>query len=189
MRLDLVNIFPVKLDLKPFIHLESGSFQFTFERNAWQKQEVLKGVDPYLARLDGGWGFHQFQDSTASGMSTVWRPYTPAEANAMIADGSIVTNAVFERSASAMFSPTNTPAETYEVIAYNIPAVSYAAGSVATLQGDFNRDLNTDEFRNGWSRNSISYGQDWLHSDMKDMAYFHVFPLYREITRKIQGGQ
>ena len=95
MRLDLVNIFPVKLDLKPFIHLESGSFQFTFERNAWQKQEVLKGVDPYLARLDGGWGFHQFQDSTASGMSTVWRPYTPAEANAMIADGSIVTNAVF----------------------------------------------------------------------------------------------
>ena len=86
MRLDLVNIFPVKLDLKPFIHLESGSFQFTFERNAWQKQEVLKGVDPYLARLDGGWGFHQFQDSTASGMSTVWRPYTPAEANAMIDD-------------------------------------------------------------------------------------------------------
>ena len=126
-------------------------------------------------------------------MSTVWRPYTPAEANAMIADGSIVTNAVFERSASAMFSPTNTPAETYEVIAYNIPAVSYAAGSVAMSGAmiDSNVDLNSDpSYRaQGWGRNSISYGQDWLHSDMKDMAYFHVFPLYREITGKIQGGQ
>lgn len=28
----------------------------------------------------------------------------------------------------------------------------------------------------------------WLHSDMKDMAYYYVFRLYDELVQKIQGG-
>ena len=56
---------------------------------------------------------------------------------------------------------------------------------------DLNVDLNSDpSYRaQGWGRNSISYGQRWLHSDMKDMSYLYVFPLYNELVRKIQGGQ
>ena len=28
------------------------------------------------------------------------------------------------------------------------------------------------------------YGANWLHSDMKDMAYFYVYPLYDELKTK-----
>ena len=33
---------------------------------------------------------------------------------------------------------------------------------------------------NGWPRQ----GNNWLHSDMKDMAYFFVYKLYEQISTK-----
>jgi len=167
----------------PFLHFQSGSFQFTFERNAWQKQEVLKGVNPYLATREGGWGFH----SRLSLLGT-HETISPNEAAGMIANGSIVTNAVFERSVSAMFKPSNTSSETYNTIAYNIPAVSCPAGSVATMNdADEFHDMNSDFFRNGWGRNDIVYGRQWLHSDVKNMAYWYVFKIFTELGLKMQG--
>ena len=190
MKLDLVNLFPVKLDLKPFIHLESGSFQFTFERNAWQKQEVLKGVDPYLARLDGGWGFHYISNSTPN--MTTWRIYTPEEARAMVEDGSVVTNAVFARDVPAMFTPSATQDAQFEALAKYIPAISTATGrrSVFAVSGsDINMNLYSEQGivrPNGWGRNHPQYGVSWLHSDMKDMAYWYVFPLYKHLIEALR---
>lgn len=38
---------------------------------------------------------------------------------------------------------------------------------------------------NGWGRNEESfYKLNWLHSDMKDMAYFYVFRLYDQLIQK-----
>lgn len=38
---------------------------------------------------------------------------------------------------------------------------------------------------NGWGRDEESfYKLNWLHSDMKDMAYFYVFGLYDQLILK-----
>ena len=67
------------------------------------RQALLKGVSA-AGSLSAGWGFHCW--TTTIGNQSVKVRYSAAGANAMVADGSIVTNAVFDRGVSAMFSPT-----------------------------------------------------------------------------------
>ena len=50
-----------------------------------------------------------------------------AGANAMVMDSSIVTNAVFDRGVSAMFSPTISDYDKADILAFHIPAVSSPA--------------------------------------------------------------
>ena len=180
--LDGVFHWPTLQTSWPFVDLSS---MFTPDVNVWQKQEVLKGVDNVAGTLAGGWGFHFVSNSTPT--MTTWRTYTPDEARAMVEDGSIVTNAVFARTASAMFDPSATQDARFETLAKYVPAVSTAAGKVAVFeQDDRAYNLNSQMFRNGWGRNHPRYGLDWLHSDMKDMAYHYVFPLYNIITEKVK---
>ena len=49
-----------------------------------------------------------------------------------------------------------------------------------------NHDLNAEnEYRNAWGRSDDSiYQSNWLHSDMKDMAYFYVYKLYNQLVEK-----
>ena len=172
----------------PFIRFQSFEFQATFERFAWQKQEVLKGVNPYLATREGGWGFHSWPVDLPNG-ETEWRTFTAQEAQEMVTNGSIVTNAVFERSVTAMFSPTIPLAERNRILAYNVPAVSESTGSVPTFESQSKFvNLNSSAYKNGWGRSGNPYNDQWLHSDMKDMAYYYVFRLYDELVQKIQGG-
>jgi len=44
--------------------------------------------------------------------------------------------------------------------------------------------MNTDFKPEGglWGRNHKDYGKRWLHSDMKDMAYFYTHKLYKELV-------
>jgi hypothetical protein len=103
----------------------------------------------------------------------------------MIANGSIVTNAVFERSVAAMFKPTNTASEMYNAIAYNVPAVSHASGLVNVFQEGSSNNLDSEDYRDGgWGRSDAAYGNQWLHSDIKDMAYRYVYSLFDEIVFK-----
>lgn len=172
----------------PFIRFQSFEFQATFERFAWQKQEVLKGVNPYLATREGGWGFHSWPVDLPNG-ETEWRTFTAQEAQEMVTNGSIVTNAVFERSVAAMFSPTIPLADRNRILAYNVPAVSESTGSVPTFESQSKFvNLNSSAYKNGWGRSGNPYNDQWLHSDMKDMAYYYVFRLYDELVQKIQGG-
>ena len=79
----------------PTLNLEWPFFHSNLELDAfpWQKQEVFKGVNA-AGSLSGGWGFHCW--TTNMNNETVWVKYSAAGANAMVSDGSIVTNAVFE---------------------------------------------------------------------------------------------
>ena len=166
----------------PFVDLSS---MFTPSVNPWQKQEVLKGVDSVAGTLAGGWGFHYISNSTPS--VTTWRIYTPEEARAMVEDGLIVTNAVFARNVPAMFNPSATQDAQFETIAKYTPSVSSATGKIPVFkQDDITYDMNASGCRSGWGRNHPQYGTDWLHSDMKDMAYRYVFPLYAIINEVIQ---
>ena len=116
----------------------------------------------------------------------------------MVADGSIVTNAVFDRGVSAMFSPTISDYDIADILAFHIPAVSSPAGKVAIRESDLemDADLNAPDKRaNGWGREGVivtdGNGQQhtetpWLHSDIKNMAYYYVYPAFTNIVEK--GG-
>ena len=66
-----------------------------------------------------------------------------------------------------------------EHLAKGIPALSQAAGRVAVGLGN---DINMAYFRtNGWGRTSGTLSNRWLHSDLKDMAYFYVENLFSDI--------
>ena len=170
----------------PFVET---SGMLTPATSAWQKQEVLKGIDLLVGTLDGGWGFHCWQEMVSISPPTFQtKHYTAEEANAMVQNGSIVTHPVFDRGESAMFSAIISESDINHILAYNIPAVSSATGRIrlpsnSPVAGNFN--LNTLDFKsNGWGRNHRWYLQRWLHSDMKDMAYFHVYKLFNDLCTK-----
>jgi hypothetical protein len=106
----------------------------------------------------------------------------------MIVDGSIVTNAVFDRTCSAMLNPAATLVEQWEMLAKYVPAVSSAAGKVAAFKdSDKYRNLDEGQYKNGWGREP-SEGDTipWLHSDIKDMSYRYIYSLFNEFVDK--GG-
>ena len=122
----------------------------------------------------------------------VWVKYSPVGASALIENGSIVSNPVFNRGVSAMFSPVMTDYEIADILAFHIPAVSSAAGKVPILESYIGEDidLNASQQRtNEWGRSCsqrISKGEimPWLHSDIKNMAYFYINPVFDKILEK-----
>ena len=67
-----------------------------------------------------------------------------------------------------------------------IPATSFAAGrNPITIFGD-GGNMNFVECKksNAWPRN----GGEWLHSDIKNVAYFYLSELYRRIVNSSGNG-
>ena len=115
--------------------------------------------------------------------------YSPQGAAAAVADGSIVNRPAFDvDDADEMLDRNATEDDVFLALAKHVPAVSGAMGGTNVVLGARieNHDLNSkNEYRNGWGRNDeFVYKQKWLHSDMKDMAYFYVFKLYDQLTQK-----
>jgi hypothetical protein len=78
-----------------------------------------------------------------------------------------------------------------ELLASAIPALSQSmGGKMITLNDDDTgkRNINMNELPrpNGWPRDHESYGTRWLHNDVKEIAFFHVYPLFEEFVSK--GG-
>ena len=118
--------------------------------------------------------------------------YSAAGANAMVADGSIVTNAVFNRGVSAMFNQTISDYDKADILAFHVPAVSSPAGKVAILGENSAVDMNVSCKANDWGREGVQVEKEgqlvttypWLHSDIKNMAYYHVYPAFTNIVEK-----
>ena len=68
-------------------------------------------------------------------------------------------------------------------LAKYVSAISSPIGGMAAL-GLEDHNLNGASYRDGWGRQDNVYNQNWLHSDMKDMAFFYVYPLYNELVQK-----
>lgn len=53
-----------------------------------------------------------------------------------------------------------------------------------------NINMNLDDLEggvlrpNGWGRSPVRNQTPWLHSDMKDMAFFYVYKLYEQLIQK-----
>ena len=166
----------------------SGSWPFidvniTAEEGSWQKQETHKGVEPIAGTLRGGWGFDCWYENV--GGVPVPTFYAASQANAMVANGSITNSPVFSYGGTPLNNRNASWDDIWLSLAKYVPAVSSAVGKTV-LRNDVvdNNDLNDFSFRNGWGRDSNVYGQNWLHSDMKDMAYFYIYPLYHDLRVK-----
>ena len=168
----------------PFVNLE-----VTAEAGSWQKQETRKGVDPVIGTLSGGWGFYCWPEIIGNESVTV--KYTASQANAMVPNGTITNNPVFNCSGTPMNDSNATLDQVWLSLAKYVPAISSPIGGNAIFAvSDRDIDLNLDSEGqgvprlNGWGRNSGIYGQSWLHSDMKDMAFFYIHALYDDLSEK-----
>ena len=158
------------------------------EANCWQKQETHKGVESVVGNLKGGWGFYCWIQSIVNEEFPVC--YPASTANDMVANGSITNHPVFAVDGTQMDNRNATQDDIWFALAEYVPAVSSPVGgnlvgNDVTENIDMNDDSNDGILRpNGWGRNGGVYGTSWFHSDMKDMAYFYVYPLYDGLITK-----
>lgn len=159
-------------------------FNITAEEGCWQKQETHKGIEPIAGTLLGGWGFYCWDEGV--GGESVQRYYTTAQANAMVADGTITNNPVFSYSGTPLNNRNATQSDIWLCLAKYVPAVSSPIGGTAILKDGCieNHNVNDSTYKFGWGRMHNIYGENWFHSDMKNMAYFFVHKLYDELRMK-----
>lgn len=97
------------------------------------------------------------------------------------------TSTVFLHEPAAMFSSIISPESVNNILAQAIPALSIAVGRTNVSVPYPDRNYNANEHKyNGWGRDGAPHGNNWLHSDMKAMAYFYTYDLFGEIVRR--GG-
>ena len=144
----------------------------------WQKQETLKGSMFPAGTAFGGWRFYTWR------IAGFDYQYMPTAAAAMVADGSVTNNPVFNRGFSPMFDRNASLDDQWLALAKYVPAVSSAVGGMQVLGDNEDHDLNSSEYRNGWGRPAVRNQTPWLHSDMKDMAFFYVYKLYEQLIQK-----
>ena len=82
--------------------------------------------------------------------------------------------------------------DVFLALAKHVPALSSPVGGnrVTAECISFNIDMNLDDEESGvprpnkWGRSHPVFEDSWLHSDMKDMAYFYVYRLYEQLVQK-----
>ena len=73
--------------------------------------------------------------------------------------------------------------------AKHVPALSSPMGGNAVLESE-DHSINMNDGAhgiprpNGWGRTHPVFADSWLHSDMKDMAFFYVYKLYEQLVQK-----
>lgn len=150
-------------------------------RYSWHKQEIWKGRKSLLGFMGttewSGWGFKK----NAFGVK-VW---SADEANAIVDLSVFATNTVFNPYPASITNSVATRLETDFHLAQGIPALSPPTGR--TDLSDVNVtsfDINTPQFMaNTWPRpNDGQLGGRFLHSDIKNVAYFFVHPVFQKIV-------
>ena len=134
------------------------------------KGRTVLGVPVLGGTAWAGWGF--------SG------EYTMAQANAAT-ESQLRTNAVFRHAPTSMFSSNILEQAVNDILAQGIPALSAAAGvtNFTLPYSDRYFDANAAACKpNGWGRSGLPYNDRWLHSDIKNMAYYYTYELYNIIV-------
>lgn len=109
-----------------------------------------------------------------------------AEANAATPDN-LRTNAVFWHEPTTMFSSNITDQVVNDIIAQGVPALSYAAGVNPITPPGWDNNYNMEDNKpNRWGRSGGTYGTRWLHSDLRNMAYFYTYDLFDQLVT--EGG-
>jgi len=153
-------------------------------RYSWHKQESYKGraanVSLAWAATDwSGWGFRTKWILQGDHQVEV-NLYSPTEANAKDPN-ELKSDTVFPLLPTSMNSSSISRTTLDEHLAKGIPALSNAAGRVAVSLNGINDENMANLKNNGWGRTSGTLSNRWLHSDLKDMAYFYVESLFSDI--------
>ena len=132
--------------------------------------------------------YHVSADSIALARLTTVPPstnYPVDEAERMVSNGSVTNRPIFDVSGATEMMNHDAPDEdVFLALAKHVPALSSPVGGNAVLGHNRDFNLNSDDFRNGWGRNHSVFEDSWLHSDMKDMAFFYVYKLYEQLVQK-----
>ena len=151
------------------------------DRYSWHKQEIWKGRKSLLGFMGttdwSGWGFR----TRAMGLAKVW---SESEANAVVDFAVFKTNTVF-----CLYPPSITNAANSRLVidahlAQGIPALSPPTGMMNLTQyGLPSFDMNSLR-ANTWPRGSEfgDMADRFLHSDVKNVAYFFVHPVFQKIV-------
>ena len=145
--------------------------------------------------LSGGWGFNVWREFDT--VSRAWKEvrYSPEGAAAAVAGGSIAVRPAFDTGdAAELMNPNATDDDVFLALAKHVPALAGAVGGAAIASDRIvqNVDMNQASEESGvprpnqWGRSHPTFGSSWLHSDMKDMAFFYVYELYEQLMQK--GG-
>lgn len=164
-----------------------------FEHYSWHKQELWKGRKGLVARTGttdwAGWGIRE----NVLGYNTI----QPTHAWVMSL-AELKTNTVFKLQPASMNTNSIPLLLRGALLAKGIPSRTPASGAMKWGPYSMNDSMynlnSTDETQNGISRpngwvsrpNGLfgSWGDRWLHSDIKDMAYFFVFRFFEKIKEE-----
>ncbi len=151
------------------------------DRYSWHKQEIWKGRKSLLGFIGttewSGWGFRK----NVFG----FRKWSSAEANSVTDISVFATNTVFDIHPISITNNMATRLETDFHLAQGIPALSPPAGRIDLEDVNVTSfDMNTPQFMaNTWPRpDDGDLGGRFLHSDIKDVAYFFVHPVFKKIV-------
>ncbi len=150
------------------------------ERYSWHKQELWKGRKSFLGFLGtiswSGWGFKEDLFGR--------RVWSASDANAVTNLAVFATNTVFNPYPVSITNAAATQLETDAHLTLGIPALSPPTGrtdlspiNVTSL------DMNAHRFiKNIWPRpDDGELGDRVLHSDIKNIAYFFVSPIFETL--------
>ena len=189
------EVFELFADRTPIV--PDGTLS-SWGRYSWHKQESFKGRvisnDNWTKLLHfptaySGWGFNS---------TWIWDPstldpfrkkyfckYSADEANTFTSEALRITP-VFNPEPSSMLNPTIPISVRNDILAKGIPALSPATGRILIPKlSSRNISMNALIRPNGWWRlDSGELNSRWLHSDLKDVAYFFVHPLFIDLCEK-----
>jgi hypothetical protein len=161
------------------------------DRYAWHKQELFKGTKGLIglgATDQAGWGFRTKWVDDDEGQSWLENWYAPEDID-NVTDQQLRDMPAFRPNPAYMFGPEISTEQQNSLLAKAIPALSHATGrnliNTFELYGNRNFDMS-QLYKNGWPRNHPIYGQQWLHNDIREMAYLHVFKVFDVMVN--EGG-
>ena len=151
------------------------------ERYSWHKQELYKGRKSLLGFIGttawSGWGFK----SNVLG-ARVW---SADDANAATDLSVFATNTVFNPYPISITNAVATRLEIDSHLTQGIPALSPPTGRTRFSEDVMQSiDMNTPLYMaNTWPRpDDGELGGRFLHSDIKNVAYFFVHPIFQKIV-------
>lgn len=105
-------------------------------------------------------------------------------------DSDFKTNTVFLLNPSSMNTNSIPLLTRGAILTQGIPALTPPTGGVefggTPLAGNMLNLNDTSDMprMNGWPSRRGDYAGRWLHSDMKDVAYYYVFKFYEKVIEK-----
>ena len=175
----------------------------TFGRYSWQKQEMFKGTrysdgwSSFGGTAEAGWGYESTLAWTTHDGESAWEVvpiYTNAAGANAASDESLRNNPVFKHSPDWLIgSNTLSQEQVNFMLGMGIPALTPSTGrtelDISIIPEGQQFDLNNTDpdrtifqanFTNWPNRGDPDY-RNWLHNDMKGVAYLFTYPLFDKV--------